>query len=140
MIPDQTHNTCHGQSRTHLFDSTFWRVLPTYYDKLNSRWILIARLYYEASAAVMATDRAAGTNSLKAELEMLEKDIKDYRDIVQGIELEDLVGLYIVGGSQRWRAVQIAKEDSESLEKSLEEVEVKVRELKADIVYGFETQ
>lgn len=131
-------NTPHPQSRAHLFDSTFWQVLPTYYEKLETRWALIARLYHEASAAVMPTDRAAGSNSLKAELEMLETEIKEYRAIIQGIEIEDLVGIYVLAGRQRWRAEQIAKEDLEDVEKSLKEVEERVREVKADMVYGFE--
>jgi len=88
----------------------------------------------------MATDRAAGSNSLKAELEMLESDIKEYREVVKGIEPEDLVGLYVVGGRQVWRARQIAKEDFDDVENSLKEVEEKIREVKADMVYGFEKQ
>lgn len=122
----------------HLFDSTFWQVLPAHYDKINSRWKLIARLYHEASAAIMATDRAAGVNSLKAELEMLEQDISSYRDVVKSVALENIVGIYVVAGLQRWRAEEIAKEDLEDIEKSLTQLETKAKELKADIVYGFE--
>jgi hypothetical protein len=133
-------STPHPHSRTQLFDSTFWQVLPTYYEKLETRWALIARLYHEASAAVMATDRAAGSSSLKAELEMLETEIKEYRAIIQGIDIEDLMGIYVLAGRQRWRAEQIAKEDLEDVEKSLKEVEERVMEVKADMVYGFEGQ
>lgn len=88
----------------------------------------------------MSTDRAAGANSLKAEVEMLESDISAYRDIVKAIELEDLVGIYLTAGRQRWRAGQIVKEDIENMEKSLKEVEDKIRDMKADMVYGFEKQ
>lgn len=88
----------------------------------------------------MATDRDAGINSLKGELEMLENDIGAYRDIVKGIELEDIVNIYLLAGRQRWRAEQIAKGDFDDLETSLKQMEEKVKELKADIVYGFEEQ
>lgn len=138
--PSQTPSTPHHPSRRNLLESTFWQVLPTYYDKIDTRWTLIASLYHEASAAVMATDRAAGVNSLKAELEMLESDIKEYRAIVRGIEMEDLVGLYVVAGRQRWRAEQIAKEDLEGFEEGVKEVEERVREVRAELVYGFEGQ
>jgi hypothetical protein len=133
-----TSNTAHRTPRAHLFDSTFWQVLPAHYDKINSRWKLIARLYHEASAALMATDRAAGVNSLKAELEMLEGDIAGYRGVVKTVVYDDIVELYVVAGRKRWRAEQIAKEDLEDVEKSLKELEQKVKEAKADIVYGFE--
>jgi cob(I)alamin adenosyltransferase len=120
------------------FASTFWEVLPAHYDKIKARLDLIARLYHEASAALMATDRAAGVNSLKAELEMLENDVRSYREIVNSIALEDIVGIYTAGGRQRWRAEQIAKEDLEDLEKSLKQIEDKAKEMTADVVYGFE--
>jgi hypothetical protein len=136
----QTISTAPRQTRTHLFDSTFWQVLPAHDDKIEVRWTLIARLYHESSAAIMATDRAGGINSLKAELEMLENDIKEYRDIVKDIKLEDLVGIYVLAGRQRWRAEQIATEDLEDIEKSLKDVEKKVAEVKADIMYGFEKE
>jgi hypothetical protein len=86
----------------------------------------------------MATDRAAGVNSLKAELEMLEGDIAGYRGVVKTVVYDDIVELYVVAGRKRWRAEQIAKEDLEDVEKSLKELEQKVKEAKADIVYGFE--
>jgi len=85
----------------------------------------------------MATDRVEGTNSLKAELEMLETEMKEFRAIIAGIEFEDLVGLYIVAGRQRWRAEQIAKEDLEDLEGGLEGIEEKIGDVKADMVCGF---
>lgn len=135
-----TTNIAHQMPRAHLFDSTFWQVLPAHYNKIKTRWELIARLYHEASAAIMTTDRAAGINSLEAELEMLENDIVGYRDIAKGIALEDIVSVYVVAGRQKWRAKQIAKEDLQDMEKSLREMEVNVKEMKADIVYGFENK
>jgi len=86
----------------------------------------------------MATDRAAGVNSLKAELEMLEQDIARYREVVKSVALEDIVGIYVVAGRQRWRAEEIAEEDLLDIERSLTQLETKAKELKADIVYGFE--
>ncbi|KAH7071416.1 hypothetical protein BKA63DRAFT_517937 [Paraphoma chrysanthemicola] len=133
-----THNTPHQRPRVHLFDSIFWQVLPAHYDKINQRWKLIACLYHEAGSAVMATDRAAGSNSLKAELEMLEEDIKGYRTMVAAVDIDDVIGIYVIAGRQRWRAEQIAKEDLEDLENGLVSIEEKIMEVKADIVYGFE--
>ncbi|KAH7079648.1 hypothetical protein FB567DRAFT_533057 [Paraphoma chrysanthemicola] len=133
-----TNDTTHQTPRVHLFDSTFWQVLPAHYDKIRQRWKLIARLYHEARSAVMATDRAAGSNSLKAELEMLEDDIKGYRTMVAAVDVGDIVGIYVLAGRQRWRAEQIAKKDLEDLENSLVSIEEKIMEVKADIVYGFE--
>ncbi|KAH7413622.1 hypothetical protein DE146DRAFT_761902 [Phaeosphaeria sp. MPI-PUGE-AT-0046c] len=141
MTPNKsTHDpeTEHHIHRAHIFDSTFWAVLPAHYDKIKKRWTLIARLYHEANSALMATDRAAGVNSLTAELDMLESDIEDYREVARTIALEDLIGLYMVAGRQRWRAEQIAKQDVEELEGSLKLLEAKLREVKADVVYGFD--
>jgi DNA polymerase elongation subunit (family B) len=114
--------------------------MSAHYDKIVSRWKNIARLYHEASAALMATDRAAGVNSLKAELEMMENDIEAYRNVAQSIRVEDIVEMHIVAGRQRWRAEQIVREDFEDLESILKQVENKLKELKADIVYGFEEE
>jgi hypothetical protein len=129
--------TAHQTPHVHLLDSTILQ-MSTHYDKIVSRWGNIVHLYHEASAALMATDRAAGVNLLKAELEMMEIDIRAYRNVAQSIRVEDIVEMYIVAGRQRWRAEQIAREDFESLKSSLKQVENKVKDLKADIVYGFE--
>tara|TARA_R110002003_G_scaffold534_23_gene20394 strand:- start:32681 stop:33028 length:348 start_codon:yes stop_codon:yes gene_type:complete len=112
--------------------------MPAHYDKIKNRWTLIARLYHEAGSAIMATDRAAGTSSLKAELEMLEDDIKEYRALVATIEIRDIVDLYVLAGRRQCRAEQIVKEDLGDLKSSLERIEMKIKEVKADIVYGFE--
>ncbi|KAF2826919.1 hypothetical protein CC86DRAFT_291478 [Ophiobolus disseminans] len=138
--PSQPSSTPLAKPRTHPFHPTLSHTLPAQYDELKDRWISIAKLYYEASTAIMATDRAAGANSLRAEIKLLENDIKDYRDVVKGIRVEDLMAVYLVAGRQRWRAEQIAKEDIEDIESSLKEIEEKVREVKADIVHGFEQQ
>lgn len=131
-------STIHQLHRVHLLDSTFWQVMPAHYDKIKNRWTLIARLYHEAGSAIMATDRAAGTSSLKAELEMLEDDIKEYRALVATIEIRDIVDLYVLAGRRQCRAEQIVKEDLGDLKSSLERIEMKIKEVKADIVYGFE--
>jgi hypothetical protein len=133
-----TTNTIQKIPHAQLFDSTLWQVLPAHYDKIKNRWILIARLYHEARNALMTTDHAAGTNSLKAELEMLVTDMNEYREIVKSIGLENIAQIYIVVGRQKWRAEQIAKEDIQDLEKSLKELEDDVRAIRADVVYGFE--
>jgi lysyl-tRNA synthetase class II len=85
----------------------------------------------------MMTDRAAATNSLKPELGILETDMNEYREIVKSIKPEDIVQIYTVAGRQRWRAEQITAEDLKDLEKSLKELEDKVRAIKADLLYGF---
>jgi hypothetical protein len=121
-----------------LFSTTFWHVLPAHYDALNTRIALIARLYHEARAALLQSDRAASVDSLKVELEMLEHDISEYRRIARSIDVQDVVSIYVVAGRQRWRAEQIAKEDLDGLEGSLEGMEERVRGVRADVVYGFE--
>jgi hypothetical protein len=121
--------------RVHLIESTILQI-SAHHDKIVTRWKDIACFYHEASAALMATDRVAGVNSLRAELEMLKTDIEAYRNVAQCISVEDLVGMYVIAGRQRWRAEQIANEDLENLESSLKQVENKVKELKVDIVYG----
>jgi hypothetical protein len=136
MSPSQTHTAPH----THLFATTFWHILPSHYDKIRDRYIKVTNLYYEASSAAMTTDRAVGINSLNGEIDMLEHDIAEYRAVVNGIDIEDVIGIYMTGGRQRWRAEQIAKQDFEDLESSLREIEGKVRGVKADVVYGFEEQ
>jgi hypothetical protein len=88
----------------------------------------------------MATDRAAGVNSLKVELSLLEDDLHAYRNTVNGIALEDIVGLYVVAGKHKRRAEQLAKEDFEDIKNSLKQVEDKMKEMKADVRYGFEQQ
>jgi hypothetical protein len=86
----------------------------------------------------MATDRAAAVNSLKAELEMLETNLEEYRKVAKTVTMEDLTGLYMAAGRQRWRGEQIAKQHLEELEDSLKLIEARAKEVKADIVYGFE--
>jgi DNA polymerase elongation subunit (family B) len=137
--PTHQPNTVHQTPRAHLLDSTMLQI-SAHYDKIVTRWKEIARLYHEASAALMASDRAAGVNSLRAELEMLETDIEVYRNVAQSINVEDIVEMYVVAGRNKWRAEQITKEDFEDLESNLKQVENKLKELKADIVYGFEEE
>jgi hypothetical protein len=121
-----------------LFSTTFWHVLPTQHSAICTRISHIARLHHEAGAALLPSDRAAGVDSLKAELEMLEHDISEYWRIARSIDVQDIVQIYVVAGRQRWRAEQIAREDLEGLEGSLGEVEERVRGVRADVVYGFE--
>jgi hypothetical protein len=138
--PTHTPSTAHQTARIRLFDSTFWDLLPAQYNDIKTRWVHIAHLYYEASAALMATDRAAGVNSLKVELSLLEDDLHAYRNTVNGIAMEDIVGLYVLAGKHERRAEQLAKEDFEDIENSLKQMEDKMKEMKADIRYGFEQQ
>jgi hypothetical protein len=138
MSPSETNTQAHITPHTHLFATTFWHVLPSHYDKIRDRYIKIANLYYEASSAVMVTDRAAGGNLLNGEIDMLEHDIAEYRAVVNDIGIEDVIGIYMTGGRQRWRAEQIAKQDFGDMESSLREIEEKVRSVKADVVYEFE--
>ena len=135
-MPTQSHQT----PRLTLLDSTFWEVLPANYDKIKQRWIKIATLHDEAKSDLLPSDRAGAVNSLKAELEMLEKDIDEYRNIVRGIDITIVAEIYVVGGKARPRALQVAKEDFENVEGSLKAVENRMQEVRAELVYGFEKQ
>jgi hypothetical protein len=134
----------HQKARLTLLDQTFWEVLPSNYNKIKQRWIKIATLYNEAKSDLLPSDRAGAINSLKAELEMLDRDIGEYRAIVRGIDITDVAEMYVVAGKARQRALQVAKEDFESVEASVEAslkgVENRVAEIKAELVYGFERQ
>ncbi|KAH8731813.1 hypothetical protein GQ44DRAFT_670415 [Phaeosphaeriaceae sp. PMI808] len=135
MITKVAHTT-HQISRYQLFNSTFWEVLPSHYDRIKRRWNLISCLSHEARFAPIATDRAAGTDSLKANLEMLKDDINTYRTFAKGINIRDIVELYQTAGRQEWSAERIAKEDFENLEKSLRLIEEKAIEIKDNILNG----
>jgi outer membrane murein-binding lipoprotein Lpp len=137
--PTHQPNTAHQTLRAHLLDSTILQI-SAHDDKIVTRLKEIARLYHETSAALMVTDRAAGVNSLRAELEMLETDVEAYRNVAQSINVEDIVEMYVVAGRNKRRAEQIANGDFEDLESNLKQVENKVKKLKADIVYGFEEE
>ena len=135
-MPTQTHQT----SRLTLLESTFWEVLPANYDKIKQRWIKIATLHDEAKSGLLPSDRAGAVNSLKAELEMLEKDINEYRNVVRGINITDVAEMYVVAGKARPHALQVAKEDFQNVEGSLRAVESRMQEVRAELVYGFEKQ
>ena len=131
-------STPYSTPRLTLFSTTFWEVLPSHYDKIITRWSKIAHLHHEAKSDILATDRAGAVASLKAELEMLDRDVEEYRKLVNGVDITDIAGVYVVGGRPRHRALEIAKEDKKDLEESLRLVEEHVKEIRADIVYGFE--
>lgn len=135
-MPTQSHQT----PRLTLLDSTFWEVLPANYDKIKQRWIKIATFHDEAKSDLLSSDRAGAVNSLKAELEMLEKDIEEYRSIVKGIDITDVAEMYVIAGKARPRALQVTKEDFENVERSLKCVEDRMKEVRAELVYGFERQ
>ncbi|CAI9628662.1 unnamed protein product [Alternaria burnsii] len=131
-------STPYSTPRLTLFSTTFWEVLPSHYDKIITRWSKIAHLHHEAKSDILATDRAGAVTSLKAELEMLDLDVEEYRKLVNGVDITDIAGVYVVGGRPRHRALEIAKEDKKDLEESLSLVEEHVKEIRADIAYGFE--
>ncbi|KAF1936085.1 hypothetical protein EJ02DRAFT_459829 [Clathrospora elynae] len=128
-------STGHPTPRATMFSTTFFFVLPSYYDKIDSRWEKISRLYDEAKSDVIPTKRDGAVNSLKAELEILESDVNEYRDLVKGVDAMDLAGVYVVAGKSPHRALQIAKEDVEDLEASFRMVEERISEVKADVSY-----
>lgn len=135
-MPTQGHQT----PRLTLLDSTFWEILPANYDKIKQRWIKIVTLHDEAKSDLLLSDRAGAVNSLKAELEMLEKDVEEYRNIVRRIDITDVAEMYVVAGKARPRALQVAKEDFENVERSLKCVEDRMEGVRAELVYGFERQ
>lgn len=87
---------------------------------------------------MLATDRAGAVNSLKAVLDMLQRDLNEYREMVKAVDVTDLAGIYVVGGRSSHRALQIAKGDLKGLEGSMQEVEDKMKQIRADVRYGFE--
>jgi hypothetical protein len=135
-MPIQSHHT----PRLTLLDSTFWEVLPANHEKIKRRWIKIATLHDEAKSDLLPSDREGAVNSLKAEIEMLEKDIDEYRSIVRGIDITDVAEMYVVAGRAQPRALQVAKQDFEDVEASLKSVEDQMKEVRAQLVYGFEKQ
>ncbi|KAI4621144.1 uncharacterized protein J4E87_006772 [Alternaria ethzedia] len=130
----------HPTPRATLLSTTFWEILPSHHDKIINRWSKIAHLHHEAKSDILATDRAGAVASIKAELEMLEQDVEQYRKLVNSIDITDIAGTYVVGGKAPHRALEIAKEDKEDLEESLEMIEEKVKEVRADVRYGFEEE
>lgn len=135
-MPTKSYQT----PRLTLLDSTFWEVLPANYDKIKQRWIKIATQHDEAKSDLLSSDRSGAVNSLKAELQMLEKDIDEYRSIVRGVDITDVAEMYVVAGKARPRALQVAKEDFENVEGNLKAIESRMQEIRAELVYGFEKQ
>lgn len=127
--------TAHRPTRLTLLDQTFWEVLPAHYHNIKQRWVKIATLHSSAQCDLRPSDRARAVEPLKAELEMLEKDISEYRNIVRGIDITDVAEMYVVAGKARQRALQIAKEDFEDVEASLKGVEDKMLEIRDELVY-----
>ena len=130
----------HHTPRLTLLDQTFWEVLLTHYDKIKQRWIKIATLHSSAQSDLLASDRAGAVNSLKVELEMLDKDVEEYRAIVEAIDIKDVAEIYVVAGKARQTALQVAKEDFEDGEESLKCVKDRMKEVRAEMVYGFKRQ
>ena len=132
--------TAHRPTRLILLDQTFWEILPAHYHKIKQRWVKIATLHSSAQCDLRPSDRARAVESLKAELEMLEEDISEYRNMVRGIDIADVAEMYVVAGKARQRALQIAKEDFEDVEASLKGMEDKMHGIRVELVYGFENQ
>ncbi|KAF1928246.1 uncharacterized protein M421DRAFT_63273 [Didymella exigua CBS 183.55] len=135
-MPAQSSRT----PRLTLLDSTFWQVLPANYKKITERSIKVVTLHDEAKSDLLPSDRAGAVNSLKAELEILEKDIEEYRSIVRGIDITDVAEMYVVAGRARPHALQVAKEDFENMEATLTCFEDRLMDIRAELVYGFERQ
>ncbi|KAH6638981.1 hypothetical protein C7974DRAFT_278073, partial [Boeremia exigua] len=123
----------HQTPRLTLLNQTFWEVLPANYDKIKQRWKKIAKLHDEAKSDWLPSDRAGALDSLKAELEMLAADVDEYRSILRGINITDVVEIYMVAGKARQRALQVAKEDFENVEESLKTLEDRASEIKAEL-------
>lgn len=127
--------TDHSSSRVSLLNATFWEVLPSNYNRIKTRWEKIARLYHRAKSDLLASDRDGATYSLKAELDMLKHDMHEYRNIVKGIDITDVAGIYVTAGESVHRALQIANEDFDHLESSLKQVEDKIMEVRTSIAH-----
>lgn len=122
--------------RLTLLQTTFSDLLPSLYNLITTHWTTIACLTHEAKAALLATERDTATNSLRAELDLLQKDIDSYRTLVQGFNVTDIAGLYATAGRTNDEAVIEAKGDLADLEASLGVLEERVKEIRADLVYG----
>ncbi|KAG9193450.1 hypothetical protein G6011_03485 [Alternaria panax] len=125
-------STSHTTPRVTLFSTTFWEILPSHYDKILKRWTKIAHLHHEAKSDILAADRTGAVESIKVELEMLDQDVEEYRKLVNGVDITDIAGVYMVGGKSRHRALEIAKEDKKDLEESLSLVEEQVNDIRVD--------
>jgi len=135
-MPEEAPPQSSSIPRITIFNATFWEVLPSHFTAITTRFTRIANLHSRTHSDVLATDRAGALNSLKAELDMLEHDLVAYRDIVKSIDITDIAGIYMVAGRGPHRALQIAKEDMEDLERSLREVEERIGECRAMAIYG----
>lgn len=131
-------STSYLAPRVTLFSTTFWEILPSHYDQIITRWSRIAHLYHEAKSDILATNRANAVASIKAELEMLDQDVEGYLKLVNRVDITDIAGVYVVGGKSLHHALEIAREDKKDLAESLSLVEEQVKEIRADVRYGFE--
>jgi hypothetical protein len=66
--------------------------------------------------------------------------VQEYRKLVNDVDITDIAGIYVVGGKSPHRALEIAKEDKKDLAESLSFVEGHVKEIRADVRYGFEEE
>jgi hypothetical protein len=131
-------STPHPTPRATLFSSTFFIILPSHYTTMLTRWKKIAQLHFSAKHDNIPMERAGAVNSLTSELTMLEADIEEYRSLVRSIDITDIAGIYVCSGLATLPALTLAKKDLQDVFGSLEEVEAKVKEIRAELLYGFE--
>jgi hypothetical protein len=132
--------TAHPTPRAALFSSTLFTILPSHYTSILTHWTKIAHLHFSAKNDDIPMERAGAINSLTAELTMLEHDITEYRNLVRTIDITDIAGIYVCAGRGKNLALNMAKQDLEDVFSSLGELEDKVREMRAELLYGFEEE
>ncbi|KAF2125270.1 hypothetical protein P153DRAFT_299655, partial [Dothidotthia symphoricarpi CBS 119687] len=126
--PPNTMTSPHATPRTSLLATTFSQLLPTQHSKITTRWRKIALLH----AQTKLDHRAETINALNAELDMLEGDIREYREVVRGIDVRDVAGLYVVAGMGRESAARVAGEDLEGFEGGLKELEEGIASIRGE--------
>ncbi|KAA8617599.1 hypothetical protein Ptr902_02506 [Pyrenophora tritici-repentis] len=93
MSPSSPHTNPHHIPRTALLSKILSVVLPSQYSTISTRFSKIARLHHSTRHDPLATDRADALNALRVELGIFEKNLSDYTDLVDGINIMDIAEL-----------------------------------------------
>jgi hypothetical protein len=123
------------KSRNALLDTIFWEILPAHQEKVEARWQKVADLYETVKYDPLTEFHDSATEPLKAELDLMKCDVQQYRNIIQGINIADIAGLYAITGMAGGKAWQTAKDDLSDIKESLQTIEDWAHEIRAGIHY-----